>query len=393
MGKTSSILEKGYGIVPKAVIEDKNLSITSKVLYSLLCVFKGDGEVANPKRDTIMGYMGISSKGTYYKHRATLVDSGYIEVEECMIDNRFASCNFIVKNELIVNEKPVKLFEGNYVQVPRMLMYDTSLNYTDKFVYIHLAAYRENTNVTCSVLKKITGIGSDKRLFDSLQALERAGYLYRSGEKFTKTTYHLIGYDEFNDQELKYKLKQKIEYQEKLKQEKKTATTIVAEEQVNLERTKKARVKIEKRKSVLDSQKSLKTNMAKAEQHLWKNLKMDKLTQDCEVIKQKPKDTHTVNDQYTLEQFNFFEQSINLILRYMFKNKAKEVKVGKEVIDIEVLQETLLKLQYHQLLDVFNSISVSTQKIENPSAYTLVSIYNSITVPKVNSNYARLENG
>ncbi len=393
MGKTSSILENGYGIVPKAVIEDKNLSITSKVLYSLLCVFKGDGEVASPKRDTIMSYVGISAKNTYYKHREQLVDSGYIEVEECMVENRYASSNFKIKNEITVNDNKIKLFNGNYVQVPRKLMYDTSLSYTDKFVYIHLAVYKENTNVTCKILKKITGIGSDKRLFDSLQALERAGYLYRSGEKFTKTTYHLIGYDEFNDEELRYKLKQKIEYQDKLKQEKKNDTTIVVEEHIETAKTKKERIKIEKRKNVLNNQKSIKNNMVKAEHHLWKSLKMDKLKQDCEAIKLKEKNTRTVNDLYILEQFKFFEQSINLILHYMFKNKGRDVKVGKEVIDIDLLQETLLKLQYHQLLDVFNSISVSTQKIENPRAYTLVAIYNSITVPKVNSNYTHEDNG
>ncbi|MBS5858148.1 MAG: helix-turn-helix domain-containing protein [Clostridium sp.] len=75
------ILSKGYGISPKMVTTDRNLTIEAKAIYSYISSFAGNGESAFPEVKTILYHLGIS-ENRYYKHFKLLVKYGYIEVQK-----------------------------------------------------------------------------------------------------------------------------------------------------------------------------------------------------------------------------------------------------------------------------------------------------------------------
>ena len=45
---------KGFGVIPKIVTTDTNLSIGAKALYAYLCSYAGNGTTAFPRRDKIL---------------------------------------------------------------------------------------------------------------------------------------------------------------------------------------------------------------------------------------------------------------------------------------------------------------------------------------------------
>ena len=79
--KTDGIQSKGFGIVPKLVMQDKRLTIQAKAIYAYFCSYAGNGTTAFPSRSKILFDLGIS-KDTYYKHFNLLKQYGYIKVEQ-----------------------------------------------------------------------------------------------------------------------------------------------------------------------------------------------------------------------------------------------------------------------------------------------------------------------
>ena len=96
----NSILRDGYGIIPKIVMRDKNLSIEAKAIYAYLIAFAGDKKTCYPSRDLMCEELGISIN-RFTKHLKTLKESGYIKVE------RIKSGNLKAKNiyEIIMDER------------------------------------------------------------------------------------------------------------------------------------------------------------------------------------------------------------------------------------------------------------------------------------------------
>ena len=96
----NSILRAGYGIIPKVVMRDKNLSIEAKAIYAYLIAFAGDKKTCYPSRDLMCEELGISIN-RFTKHLKTLKESGYIKVE------RIKSGNLKAKNiyEIIMDER------------------------------------------------------------------------------------------------------------------------------------------------------------------------------------------------------------------------------------------------------------------------------------------------
>ena len=72
---------KGYGIIPKFVMTDANLPLTSKSIYAFLCSFTGSGNTAFPGRDRILSALKIN-KDSYYKYLNLLIDAGYVTVKQ-----------------------------------------------------------------------------------------------------------------------------------------------------------------------------------------------------------------------------------------------------------------------------------------------------------------------
>ena len=82
----NSILRDGYGIIPKIVMRDKNLSIEAKAIYAYLIAFAGDKKTCYPSRDLMCKELGISIN-RFTKHLKTLKESGYIKVERVKSGN------------------------------------------------------------------------------------------------------------------------------------------------------------------------------------------------------------------------------------------------------------------------------------------------------------------
>lgn len=79
--QVAGINSKGFGTIPKLVMQDKNLSISAKAIYAYFCSYAGAGKQAFPQVSRIIKDLGIS-KNNYYKHFNQLRDCGYIKAEQ-----------------------------------------------------------------------------------------------------------------------------------------------------------------------------------------------------------------------------------------------------------------------------------------------------------------------
>ena len=56
----SELMSKGYGLIPKTVMLDTNLSIEAKAIYAFLSSYSGAGNTSFPSVETIRKYLDIS---------------------------------------------------------------------------------------------------------------------------------------------------------------------------------------------------------------------------------------------------------------------------------------------------------------------------------------------
>lgn len=88
--RTNEILSKGYGVSPKLVMIDENLSIEAKAIYAYLSSFCGSGNIAFPQISTIVNHLKVSNE-RFYKHFKLLIKYGYISVSQERTQGKFAN--------------------------------------------------------------------------------------------------------------------------------------------------------------------------------------------------------------------------------------------------------------------------------------------------------------
>lgn len=378
---SKNILENGYGAVPKFVIADKNLSITAKAIYTLLCVFKGNDNIANPKKDTIKEYLGIGSKNTVYKHLKQLEDNGYIEITQGINvsgsgSNIFTSNNYLVFDEITVGKETVDVWSNGFSIVPRKVVQDKNISMCAKVVYTFLIGYKVDCSPSTKMIKDIIGLSNNK-LTSTLNELETSAYILREnnskGGKFTTNTYSAIGYDDLVDETLVEKLTNKILSKNKVKNtvEVKVSEDVEVVKDIKEVTTSQRKV-INKRQRVISEKEQFNKNFSKAEKLLRKNLNMD-------ILKDRLEQSPTNDLQ---EQYKFFETSINLMLEIMFSTE-KTKRISGNIVPIELLQEMFFNLNYDTLNDVYHNVSLQNGFIKNMKSYMLSSIYNAITTPRL----------
>ena len=71
----------GYGTIPKFAMLDNRLTVNAKGIYAYLCSYAGAGNIAYPRRSTILRELAIS-EGKYYRHFNKLVELGYVTPEQ-----------------------------------------------------------------------------------------------------------------------------------------------------------------------------------------------------------------------------------------------------------------------------------------------------------------------
>lgn len=84
------VLENGYGIIPKKVMQDKDLSIQAKGVYSYLCSFSGKGNDSFPSRNKITHDLHISNN-SLGKYLNELKGKRYIEVKQIKENGKFSN--------------------------------------------------------------------------------------------------------------------------------------------------------------------------------------------------------------------------------------------------------------------------------------------------------------
>lgn len=97
--KMQGIMEQGYGISPKLVMRDKDLSIEAKAIYAYMSSFAGNGSSAYPSISLACRDLNVSEK-RYRKHRDMLVDKGYITIEQQKNEGKFNNNVYII-NQII----------------------------------------------------------------------------------------------------------------------------------------------------------------------------------------------------------------------------------------------------------------------------------------------------
>lgn len=78
--KIEGVLSQGYGIIPKLVMKDKDLTIEAKAIYAYISSYAGNGSSAFPSVSLICGDLDIG-ENRFHKHKKFLIEKGYIEVK------------------------------------------------------------------------------------------------------------------------------------------------------------------------------------------------------------------------------------------------------------------------------------------------------------------------
>ena len=97
--QVEGINSKGFGIIPKLVMQDSRLSIQSKAIYAYFCSFAGAGKIAFPRVTRIIRDLGVS-KNNYYKHFGLLREYGYIKSEQTHKDGRLSHNTYTLMTEI-----------------------------------------------------------------------------------------------------------------------------------------------------------------------------------------------------------------------------------------------------------------------------------------------------
>lgn len=82
------IFENGYGFISKKIMQDRDLSIASKGIYSYLCSYSGKGNDVFPSRKKICYDLNISND-TLGKYLKELQEKGYIKVSHEKNNGKF----------------------------------------------------------------------------------------------------------------------------------------------------------------------------------------------------------------------------------------------------------------------------------------------------------------
>jgi|GEM_PF-2221335 len=143
------IYRQGYGIVPKYVMQDQDITLESKAIYAYLCALAGSGDITFPYRETILRQLGLS-KNTYYRHYKPLLEEGYLSVTR-PTDKTASNIYTLIHNPKKLPERPSKgegsrlryrgLKAHGYGMIPKSVMLDENLTAKSKGLYAYFCSY------------------------------------------------------------------------------------------------------------------------------------------------------------------------------------------------------------------------------------------------------------
>ncbi len=93
-----NINERGYGYIPKLVMQDRRLTIQAKAIYAYYCSYSSGGATYFPTQQRVMADLGVDEK-TYLEHFNLLLIHGYISIrQQTMPDQSVRNIFTIEKN-------------------------------------------------------------------------------------------------------------------------------------------------------------------------------------------------------------------------------------------------------------------------------------------------------
>lgn len=108
---TQGINSKGFGTIPKILMQDKRVHVTAKAIYAYFCSYAGGGETAFPSRTKICEDLGIAID-TLGKYLKQLVTYGYLKIEQQKDNGKFSHNVYTLLSEITVSGNSV---HGNSV--------------------------------------------------------------------------------------------------------------------------------------------------------------------------------------------------------------------------------------------------------------------------------------
>lgn len=93
----------GFGLIPKSVMFNKNLSLEAKALYSYFCSQSNHGTQISMLRRTILYHLKIS-KDTYYRYLNELIVKELIKSIQQYTEDSSHSTNTFFLSEILDNE-------------------------------------------------------------------------------------------------------------------------------------------------------------------------------------------------------------------------------------------------------------------------------------------------
>lgn len=164
---------KGFGVLPKYVMLDPDLTIDAKTIYAYFCSFSGNGSTSFPSRDKILSDLSIN-KEAYYKHFHLLTEQGYITVEQehkkgGRGDGFAKNIYTLVSNPKKFEDKPDDkkqnqaysrirfsgLKAAGFGLIPKAVMVDGRLQLKAKGIYAYFCSFSGSGNSAFPKLDKI----------------------------------------------------------------------------------------------------------------------------------------------------------------------------------------------------------------------------------------------
>lgn len=92
--------DTGYGLIPRAIMRNKELSLQARAIYSYLASFAGNTGKAWPSVDLMVAELGIT-RNTFFKYLKELKEAGAVDVrKEETTDGTFGKNVYYLNNQL-----------------------------------------------------------------------------------------------------------------------------------------------------------------------------------------------------------------------------------------------------------------------------------------------------
>ena len=144
------INHKGFGVIPKAVMIDKDLTIEAKAIYAYFASYAGNGNTAFPTRNTILSHLKIS-KERYYKNLHLLDKLGFILINQNRDNGIYARNIYTLvtnpkKFENLTDDVSIKvknfgLKSTGFGIIPKAVMIDPDINISAKAIYAYICCF------------------------------------------------------------------------------------------------------------------------------------------------------------------------------------------------------------------------------------------------------------